>query len=223
VIWITENLANALRHIRRLCSPDGSFRSNPPSKIFVWADAISINQADDAEKSHQVAMMDTIFKRSAQTYIYLFEETENREGAQAAEVIRKINQTADIREQRHRLEQSFMLSSLESIGQRFGMDKLPFIENEFPILSLKKHMWESYVKLLKQSWFERAWVVQELVPSPKKILIFELLSDKPRYLRIHSNQTGEGVGEQDFFIDIEPEMKRTTNASIRKATNVAQQ
>ncbi|KAK4891756.1 hypothetical protein LTR27_009608 [Elasticomyces elasticus] len=36
---------------------------------YIWIDALCINQADSAEKSHQVAMMGTIFGQAVQTYI----------------------------------------------------------------------------------------------------------------------------------------------------------
>lgn len=60
--YITENLHGALRQMRL------------ESKVrLLWADAICINQADDEEKSVQVAMMSQIYQGGFQTLAWLGE------------------------------------------------------------------------------------------------------------------------------------------------------
>ena len=53
---VSENLYDALRHIRRT-----------DSVRYLWTDACCINQSDLAEKSHQVSMMLTIFQKATES------------------------------------------------------------------------------------------------------------------------------------------------------------
>lgn len=59
---ITANLESALRHLRR-----------PNKSRVLWADAICINQEDEVEKSHQVRLMDQIYKKCRGCLIWLGE------------------------------------------------------------------------------------------------------------------------------------------------------
>lgn len=61
-LYVTENLHGALRQMRL----ESGIR-------VLWADAICINQADDEEKSVQVAMMSRIYKGGSQTLAWLGE------------------------------------------------------------------------------------------------------------------------------------------------------
>ncbi|KFA76587.1 hypothetical protein S40288_09308 [Stachybotrys chartarum IBT 40288] len=65
VVGITTTLAMALRDMR------------DSSRMFrVWADALCIDQTNNAEKSHQVAMMGQIYTAAAHTVIHLGSLTE---------------------------------------------------------------------------------------------------------------------------------------------------
>ena len=59
-INLTESLYSALRHIRR-----------PDQNIFLWVDAICINQDDLREKGHQVKQMGYIYKAAEEVLIWL--------------------------------------------------------------------------------------------------------------------------------------------------------
>ena len=59
---VTENLESALRHLRHL------------DKVRrIWIDQLCINQTDDAEKSHQVPHMGSIYSNATQTIVWLGE------------------------------------------------------------------------------------------------------------------------------------------------------
>lgn len=60
---ISLNLWHALCRLRHLRTP-----------IILWIDALSINQADDAERTHQVGMMREIYENSSEVIIWLGEE-----------------------------------------------------------------------------------------------------------------------------------------------------
>ncbi|ROV98077.1 hypothetical protein VMCG_07014 [Cytospora schulzeri] len=57
---VTPNLFNALQHLR-----------SPSHPLTIWADAVCINQEDDAERSSQVAMMDDIYRKCEIVHIWL--------------------------------------------------------------------------------------------------------------------------------------------------------
>lgn len=59
-INLTQNLYSALRHVRR-----------PDQNIFLWADAICVNQDDPREKGHQVKQMGYIYKNAEEVLIWL--------------------------------------------------------------------------------------------------------------------------------------------------------
>jgi hypothetical protein len=59
-VSLTENLYTALWHIRR-----------PDQNIFLWVDAICINQDDPREKGHQVKQMGYIYKGAEEVLIWL--------------------------------------------------------------------------------------------------------------------------------------------------------
>jgi hypothetical protein len=61
-VLISENLIMALRKLR-----------HPDRPILLWADALCINQADTAERTHQVGLMGKIYSNSRETIIWLGE------------------------------------------------------------------------------------------------------------------------------------------------------
>lgn len=67
---ITENLLAALQRLR-----------NPNREVYLWVDAVCINQYDDAERSRQVAGMLTIFQKAATVVAWLGEHERYTEHA----------------------------------------------------------------------------------------------------------------------------------------------
>lgn len=57
---VTKNLDCALKHMR-----------SEKKKIYIWADAICINQNDDIEKAQQVQQMGNVYKAARYTVIFL--------------------------------------------------------------------------------------------------------------------------------------------------------
>lgn len=55
----------------------------PDSRCFVWADAICINQNDDAEKSRQIQKMFQIYRKASETMVYLRPASEHSNLAMA--------------------------------------------------------------------------------------------------------------------------------------------
>ncbi|KAL8366142.1 hypothetical protein RB595_004760 [Gaeumannomyces hyphopodioides] len=57
---ISQNLHGAIRHVR-----------STSRQTFLWADAMCINQEDEAERGHQVSLMASIYRRARQTIAWL--------------------------------------------------------------------------------------------------------------------------------------------------------
>jgi hypothetical protein len=91
-IMITRNLAIALRTLRY---------SNRPRTL--WVDAVSINQENDREKCHQIALMGDIYRKATKVLIWLGEGSP--EGDQAmkflSDLSRKSKRYGLIEQDRH--------------------------------------------------------------------------------------------------------------------------
>jgi Heterokaryon incompatibility protein (HET) len=75
-VSITVNLKSALRHLRY---------NDKPRKM--WIDALSINQADNVEKGHQVALMRQIYRRTSEVIVWL---GTSKNGELAFEIFREL-------------------------------------------------------------------------------------------------------------------------------------
>jgi hypothetical protein len=62
--YVTINLESALRHLRRQLN-----------NTLLWIDALSINQTDDRERTHQVKLMGKIYQSCQSVLVYLGDST----------------------------------------------------------------------------------------------------------------------------------------------------
>ena len=111
--------------------------------VMLWIDQICINQADPREKTQQVLLMDKIYRRAWSTLVWLGEEADNSDDA--IEYIKKIN----------------------NLFQLNITDEAPDVDS-FAGLSLAapgSQSWLALDKFLSRPWFQRAWVIQEVVLS----------------------------------------------------------
>ncbi|KAF2966456.1 hypothetical protein GQX73_g7088 [Xylaria multiplex] len=135
IVSLTESLVVALKHLQ-----------HDEKTLVVWADAVCINQSDDAEKSDQVQMMSRIYKSAALVAAWLGPEGDDSDKA--------IKQLQDFKE----LAFS-MMDQIDGIENMFESgepedDELPPRHN-IDFLPVKK--------LLERPWFDRIWVLQEAV------------------------------------------------------------
>lgn len=122
-IQITVNLESALHYIR-----------DPSKPAVLWADVVCINQADDHEKSYQVALMGHIFGHAESVIVWLGQPTEDTD--------RVMDYTSAL---------ASMLSG-ESIVD--SDDELTFEDHERII--------DSIPALFQFDWWSRLWVIQEV-------------------------------------------------------------
>ena len=127
---ITVNLAGALRKIRE---------KNPGRSTRLWADAISINQDDTAEKNHQVKRMGLVYENCAAVHIWLGPDVKGI-AKDLFEVIqgwtRCLNEYKEPSTVSRKITQSDLCKDPER-GSKLA-------------------------ELMKQDWFSRVWVVQEV-------------------------------------------------------------
>ncbi|KAJ0122579.1 HET-domain-containing protein [Diaporthe amygdali] len=150
IVKVTENLVQALRHLGESGYLSSLDNLDP---LYLWIDAVCINQEDNDEKSSQVAMMDVIYRNAETVVIWLGEEDFHTEGAlktmrALAEVSLKGFEEAPFFDD---YDAFTAYDTLLEAGKSLG---LPDIE---------AGEWRDYAAFLQRKWFERIWVVQEKV------------------------------------------------------------
>lgn len=136
-IPITASLHSALWHLRNRTS----------CAIVLWADAVCINQDDNAEKSGQVRMMSSIFRKALCTLVHLGEEAD---------------------------DSHLVLPLLKQVWRiGFGdSDYHKLIQPEKYGLPLgNKRSWEAVRAFLKRPWFRRVWVLQEYIVNKNVFMV----------------------------------------------------
>ncbi|KAG8163146.1 hypothetical protein KVR01_007624 [Diaporthe batatas] len=167
-IDIGSSLYGALWHMRQ---------QHPGDTFWVWADAVCINQYDIAEREAQVSMMSEIYARASITVIWLGWDNEYITRAFVAiqrfrETWQTLRETLDLPVYlgpsapaasdalRDVLSRDNNSESRRLLRDAFGDDK-----------SQTKAMEDIWV-LLRQPWFMRKWVIQEVDKSKHHGLVF---------------------------------------------------
>ncbi|KAL2060720.1 hypothetical protein VTL71DRAFT_9361 [Oculimacula yallundae] len=187
---VTFNLENALRRIRQ-----------PDVTITFWIDALSINQADNRERSTQVEMMRDIYAKASKVVIYLGEApghefagsptTTRRTSALSifygdskdAGVISEFqslclgkdlgNGSRNKKKLNYAHEACCLISLL---AQTSDLGKVPPFDKESrPRLEAfyQRNVFEALRYLMRSSWWNRIWVVQEIVVPKNIILLYD--------------------------------------------------
>ena len=111
--------------------------------VMLWIDQICINQEDLDEKSRQVILMSKIYQRAWSTIVWLGEEAHDSDNAM--DTLRTINEAL----------------------QYYTDERAPDPE-DFERLSLPapdSQEWAALSQFLDRPWFQRVWVIQEVVLS----------------------------------------------------------
>ncbi|KAK1457440.1 heterokaryon incompatibility protein [Colletotrichum melonis] len=135
---IFPNLHDALCWIRAHNSCD-----------LYWIDAISINQADDTERSMQVGIMDRIYKKATRVDIWLGSVTDEHHPAEVSRLVRAMAENT---------QRNF---SFDQENSFFDDDAL----SRYGLLHVPDDVWYAFVAFFERKWFNRVWVVQEVALS----------------------------------------------------------
>jgi hypothetical protein len=157
---------------------------------WFWMDQISINQNDSLERTQQVRLMKSIYAKSIRTIISLPLHVELATAAKS--LIRDIwlyieeGEGSDAEDNTAIPENS----TTESEGKR-TLCHLPSDDDD---------RWLAFTDLMELPWFERCWIVQEVVlskESPRilcgdEIIQWSRLEKVARWLYSHTAETGWG-------------------------------
>lgn len=180
-VQVTDNLREALRYIR-----------SADQDVFLWVDAFCINQNDDEEKSHQVAIMGDIYRSADEVIVWL--------GPAKNYVARLFDHISEID---RRASESYAADASGSWTDlcRQYTEGLP----EDPLHRA------ALVDLLDSQWFTRIWIIQEIAyarsasircgPHTCPARTFAVM---PQILSVDTNETTQAV------LDVMPRMRKNT-------------
>lgn len=137
---VTTNLESALRHLRRRFLP-----------LFVWVDAICINQDDTAERAQQVLLMRNIYSKAYVVLVWLGEAT-----ADTHKTLKLVQAVA---------------KKFRQSNYRCTEDFLAWITATTVSLGFRDCYWAALADLFRRAWWTRIWVVQEVVVSDQALLM----------------------------------------------------
>ena len=123
--------------------------------IRLWIDAVCINQNDIEEKNQQVQMMSDIYKNAAYVVVSLGESDSETDAAMdyIYHLSKAINQE---------------IQKIRRIGNpNQKIEKIRQIDNP----KNGFHKWILIENLLRKSWFERIWVIQEVAMGPEPLIV----------------------------------------------------
>ncbi|KAL1603733.1 hypothetical protein SLS60_005323 [Paraconiothyrium brasiliense] len=145
-IGVTENLMDFLHHAHKHGNAAGT---------YYWIDQISINQADPMERSHQVAMMGSIYKAASSVHIWLGKNNPSPQflWVYNAFIPSILRLDSELRDRGICLDSSSWDCSTPELIQGLGAEVCKkWRENR------EAFFWFFYTR----RWFLRAWILQEV-------------------------------------------------------------
>ncbi|KAH8770786.1 heterokaryon incompatibility protein-domain-containing protein [Diaporthe sp. PMI_573] len=161
---ITRSLFTALRQLRSLCSAGRSLDDFTFCEgIYVWADALCINQKDEHEKEREIPRMRDIYTLSSRVCVWLGE----KEGCVDSTLF--LQELLDMEEYRLCCQDIHVQVVSMGFEHRVSLKRMiedvfgdVFVEDTFSILC----------DLASRDWFRRVWVIQEAaLPAADPILM----------------------------------------------------
>ena len=149
--FVTPNLFSALRRLRK-----------PDVERDLWIDAICINQEDNAEKSHQVQLMGTIFSMATDGIMWLGDYIEPSLASDP-----KLSPLVTYAE-RGKISWIYAAHDFACISRLANNAHLEAHDTgtETSYRSETPDRASSLESIMTLSWWERAWTVQEVVLVP---------------------------------------------------------
>ena len=139
VLLITENLLHCLYHVT-------------DESLYLWIDAICINQDDIAERNSQILMMTEIYATAKMVIVWLGEEDIYTQPA-----IRLLDVLGSM--------------PLQDLLRMDPLNPLKAEHSEISGLSIDESDWNALSQFFQRSWFNRIWILQEVVAPNQCIVI----------------------------------------------------
>lgn len=146
VLEITANVFDALRQLRQSERPR-----------LLWIDQICIDQQNLLERSYQVSIMRPIYYKAARTIVWLGPSDKTTKMA-----FDSVNRLAKTR------------AELEASGVAYSRipDGSELMKRyELPSRVEKDEKLYAMTRLLKQPWFQRVWIIQEIAHSQSALVV----------------------------------------------------
>jgi hypothetical protein len=118
-------------------------RRSAVSSVYVWIDAICINQTDKPEKNVQLPLMTEIYRLSSRVIVWLSRSQDTLVARQARLLL-------------------YGLSDADSIHLKVSKTRLRFLEKLFSVQQEIQAAYVGLATLFNHPWFERVWVLQEV-------------------------------------------------------------
>ena len=120
---------------------------HPKESTYLWVDAICINQEDIAERNYQVAIMHEIYQQAVQVIVWLGKKSFDSDCAM------------DVLEDKN-------------FGKRVDLFP-PCRDNSTAVIYTATAMatWEALSNFYTRSWWDRVWVIQEVVWAARDITV----------------------------------------------------
>jgi hypothetical protein len=120
---------------------------------ILWADAVCINQSDVTERSQQVSIMATIFKKAKLVLVWLGEDAEGR-SVEAIDFLHFMELWID---------KNAMPMEAGHLGSKVDPDTFTYHE---------KTQWTRLARLFNVPWFRRVWTVQEIGFATESVFLY---------------------------------------------------
>ena len=117
---------------------------------YFWIDALCINQGDLMERQVHVAVMDRIYRNAEEVTVWLGKADDD-----SKEVLELVEKVA-------RKDESFF--------HAFGHSASPRQLTEYGLPDTADPLWSRYLDLYECRWFNRGWVIQEVVLGQRAVV-----------------------------------------------------
>jgi hypothetical protein len=132
---VHHNLYSALPYLAR--------RTGVTATRPIWVDAVCINQSDEDEKRIQIQLMNTLYRKAKQVWIWLGCGTPE-EQIYVPRAIALLPHIIDEAERRKSLPKTWQKEEVAP-----------------PLRNLEPAVWKAIMYLLRNPWYQRVWIVQE--------------------------------------------------------------
>ena len=147
---VTPNLYDALNHWRGWKLVIGT------TNTLLWVDAICINQDDLIERNHQVGLMSQIYSRAA--LVIAWAGTSDEDTWIAFKLISRLKPIVKLWQ-----SENFKFTDShdsEELFERAGVNMV------------RPKEWKALISFYERQYFNRAWIVQEIILAKEALLMF---------------------------------------------------
>ena len=148
LLWITQNLQAALRQLRPW--------EDPP--VYLWVDAVCINQNDNEERGRQVRRMKDIYEKAMFVFAWLGPAKEDSVWALSIMGSLQVFMKSAVAAHAHEMD----ATTIADLGMRFFLYQAQEVGHDGV---LDPRFKEAAKDLFGRDWWLRVWIVQEATTS----------------------------------------------------------